>query len=151
LSPEVLARRLSRLRAFLADLRPHRDRSAEDVRSDPYEVERLLELLVQVAVDILAHRLAEPRPAPTATSVRAMAKALRITSPRRSSLVAPRAVRTPSSRLVRLNDAEGAPLGDISRSIERVAKTEAELQAERARRNANAARLPAPGRPARRA
>lgn len=59
MSPEVLARKLDRLRAFLSDLRPHRDRSAADVRQDPYEVERLLELLVQVSVDVLAHQLAE--------------------------------------------------------------------------------------------
>ena len=65
MSPEVLARKLERLGAFLADLRPHRDRPTEDIRSDPYEVERLLELLVQVAVDILAHQLAERGETPT--------------------------------------------------------------------------------------
>lgn len=59
MSPEVLARKLDRLRIFLTDLRPHRNRSAADVSKDPYEVERLLELLVQVSVDILAHQLAE--------------------------------------------------------------------------------------------
>lgn len=42
---------------------------------------------------------------------------------------------------VRLYDAEGVALGDISRSIERVAKTEAELNAERERRNANSAQV----------
>ncbi len=56
---DVLARKLSRLRIYLRDLRPHRGRSADDVEADPYEVERLLELVVQVAVDILNHELAE--------------------------------------------------------------------------------------------
>ncbi len=56
---DVLARKLARLRAYLSDLGAHAGRSATDLRDDPYEVERLLELLVQVAVDIVAHDLAE--------------------------------------------------------------------------------------------
>lgn len=59
MSPEVMARKLKRLDAYLAALEPHRGRSAAEIRTDPYEVERLLELLVQVAVDIVAHLLAE--------------------------------------------------------------------------------------------
>ncbi len=65
MSPEVLARKLERLRAYLSDLVPHRGRSAAELREDPYEVERLLELLVQVSVDILAHELAERDETPT--------------------------------------------------------------------------------------
>lgn len=56
---DVLVRKLARLRGYLDDLRPHRGRSAGDIESDPYEVERLLELVVQVSVDILNHELAE--------------------------------------------------------------------------------------------
>lgn len=56
---DVLLRKLDRLRAYLADLEPHADRSAEEIADDAYEVERLLELLVQVAVDIVTHELAE--------------------------------------------------------------------------------------------
>lgn len=56
---DVLARKLVRLRGYLDDLRPHRDRTAHDLEADPYEVERLLELVVQVSVDILNHELAE--------------------------------------------------------------------------------------------
>lgn len=56
---DVLARKLKRLRGYLDDLRPHRDRRADDIAADPYEVERLLELVVQVSVDILNHELAE--------------------------------------------------------------------------------------------
>lgn len=59
MSPEVLARKLERLATFLADLRTHRGRTRSDIHDDPYAVERLLELLVQVAVDIVAHLLAE--------------------------------------------------------------------------------------------
>lgn len=56
---EVLLRKLARLRTYLEDLRPHRGRSPGELADDPYEVERLLELLVQVAVDIVTHELAE--------------------------------------------------------------------------------------------
>lgn len=56
---DVLARKLARLEILLTDLRPHSGRGAADVEADPYEVERLLELLVQVAVDILGHDLAK--------------------------------------------------------------------------------------------
>jgi uncharacterized protein YutE (UPF0331/DUF86 family) len=56
---EVLARKLHRLRTYLDHLQPHSGKSAEELRGDPYTVERLLELLVQVAVDIVNHDLAE--------------------------------------------------------------------------------------------
>lgn len=56
---DVLARKLARLRVYLADLSPHAGKSAEQILDDRYEVERLLELLVQVSVDIVSHELAE--------------------------------------------------------------------------------------------
>lgn len=56
---EVLARKLASLRRYLADLTPHAGKSAERILEDRYEVERLLELLVQVAVDIVTHELWE--------------------------------------------------------------------------------------------
>lgn len=56
---DVLVRKLARLRSYLEDLRPHAGRSSDEIAGDPYEVERLLELLVQVAVDIVSHELAE--------------------------------------------------------------------------------------------
>lgn len=59
MSPEVLARKLRRLERYLNDLAVHRGKSPEEVAADPYAVERLLELVVQVAVDILSHLLAE--------------------------------------------------------------------------------------------
>jgi uncharacterized protein YutE (UPF0331/DUF86 family) len=56
---DVLVRKLARLKGFLDDRRPHRGRRADDLEEDPYVVERLLELVVQVSVDILNHELAE--------------------------------------------------------------------------------------------
>lgn len=56
---EVLARKLASLERYLDDLRPHRGADADELREDPYRVERLLELVVQVAVDIVTHELAE--------------------------------------------------------------------------------------------
>jgi hypothetical protein len=43
---DVLARKLKRLKAYLADLEVHRGRGPEHIENDPYEVERLLELVV---------------------------------------------------------------------------------------------------------
>lgn len=59
MSPDVLARKLERLSVYLAHMRRHRGRTAAEIRQDPYEVERLLELVVQVALDIIAHLLSE--------------------------------------------------------------------------------------------
>lgn len=59
MSPDVLARKLRRLETYLSDLERHRGRTAAQVRDDPYAVERLLELLVQVAVDVASHLLSE--------------------------------------------------------------------------------------------
>ena len=56
---EVLVRKLDRLRVFLEDLAAHRERDSASLEEDPYEVERLLELVVQVSVDILNHELSE--------------------------------------------------------------------------------------------
>lgn len=65
MTPDVLARKLEGLGRYLGDLETHRGRTAEDIRKDPYEVERLLELVVQVALDILSHLLAEDGVTPT--------------------------------------------------------------------------------------
>lgn len=56
---DVLARKLASLEEYLSDLRPHAAKSAPEVRENRYEIERLLELVVQVAVDIVTHELAE--------------------------------------------------------------------------------------------
>ena len=57
MSPEVLARKLVQLRRFLEALRCYEGATAEEVERDPFAVERLLELLVQVSVDLVAHDL----------------------------------------------------------------------------------------------
>lgn len=56
---DVLLRKLDRLRTYAADLQPHAGKSATEIADDAYEVERLLELIVQVCVDLVTHELAE--------------------------------------------------------------------------------------------
>jgi uncharacterized protein YutE (UPF0331/DUF86 family) len=58
LSPDVLARKLAKLHVFLSDLRPYEGATLHTVEEDHYRVERLLQLLVEVATDVLAHELA---------------------------------------------------------------------------------------------
>lgn len=50
---------MGRLSGYLDDLSAHRGRAAAEIAGDPYELERLLELIVQVAVDMLSHVMAE--------------------------------------------------------------------------------------------
>jgi len=58
MAPEVLARKLVYLRKLLADLEIYRDATAAEVLQDHYAVERILELLVMTASDIVFHLLA---------------------------------------------------------------------------------------------
>jgi len=58
-APEVVVRKLDTLRSLLAELEKHAGATAEEIRRDPYRVERLLELLVTAAADLLSHLLAE--------------------------------------------------------------------------------------------
>lgn len=69
MSPDVLSRKLERLTKLLDDLESHSGRTGVEIEDDPYAVERILELLVQVALDIVAHLLAEA--GTTASSYRA--------------------------------------------------------------------------------
>ena len=57
MSPEVLARKLVHLRRCLQDLRAHEGATVDEIEGDPYAVERLLELVVQIAVDLVSHEL----------------------------------------------------------------------------------------------
>ena len=59
MAPEVVVRKLRHLRLLLEELRKHADASQQEIESDPYRVERLLELLVTSAADLLTHLLAE--------------------------------------------------------------------------------------------
>jgi uncharacterized protein YutE (UPF0331/DUF86 family) len=59
MAPEVLSRKLSYLRQLLADLAPYEDATLAQVEADHYKLERLFELLVMAAGDIVFHMLAE--------------------------------------------------------------------------------------------
>lgn len=59
MTKDVLARKLRRLQILLADLAEHRGKSVDQVVEDRYEIERILELLVQVSVDLVSHDLGE--------------------------------------------------------------------------------------------
>ena len=56
---DVLLRKLLYLRKLLADLAPLRTARIEEVLAEHYKIERLLELLVMAASDLLFHLLAE--------------------------------------------------------------------------------------------
>lgn len=59
MAPDVLLRKLSYLRQLLSDLAPYENATLEEVEAEHYKLERLLELLVMAASDILHHLLAE--------------------------------------------------------------------------------------------
>ncbi len=59
MSREVLARKLARLRRLVEDLRAFEHASQAEIEAHHYAVERILELLVMVASDLLFHMLAE--------------------------------------------------------------------------------------------
>jgi uncharacterized protein YutE (UPF0331/DUF86 family) len=56
---KVLLRKLTFLRQLLADLAPFEGATVDEVQADHYTVERLFELLVMTASDILFHELAK--------------------------------------------------------------------------------------------
>jgi len=58
-APDVLLRKLTYLRKLLEDLSPYKDASFAQVEAEHYKLERLLELMVMAATDILNHLLAE--------------------------------------------------------------------------------------------
>jgi hypothetical protein len=58
-TPEVLLRKLTYLRQLLADLALFEGATVDEVQADHYTVERLFELLVVTASDILFHELAK--------------------------------------------------------------------------------------------
>lgn len=59
MAPDVVARKLGYLRSLLADLREHAGAGPDDIAREHYRVERILELLVTAAADLLTHLLAE--------------------------------------------------------------------------------------------
>ena len=59
MAPNVLLRKLTYIRQLLADLAPYQDATFTEVQAEHYKIERLFELLVIAAADILFHKLAE--------------------------------------------------------------------------------------------
>lgn len=65
MSPEVLSKKLAALSLYLEDLKRYKDVSFEAFMEGHYEIERILELLVMTASDIVFHLLsADGEPAP---------------------------------------------------------------------------------------
>jgi uncharacterized protein YutE (UPF0331/DUF86 family) len=65
MSPEVIARKLSTLSKYIQDLLPYQDCTFQGFLNDHYKIERLIELLVMTASDIVFHLLSmrsEPPP-----------------------------------------------------------------------------------------
>jgi uncharacterized protein YutE (UPF0331/DUF86 family) len=58
-APDVLLRKLAYLRQLLADLALYENADLDQVLADHYKLERIFELLVVTATDILNHKLAE--------------------------------------------------------------------------------------------
>jgi len=58
MAPDVLLRKLLYLRQLLTDLAPYANATLADVEAEHYKLERLFELLVATATDILFHKLA---------------------------------------------------------------------------------------------
>ena len=59
MAPDVQLRKLLYIQQLLADLEPYREATLAEVKADHYQVERILELLVVAATDLLNHLLAE--------------------------------------------------------------------------------------------
>ena len=59
MTADVVVRKLAYLRQVLTDLAPYAGASLTAVQSEHYKIERLFELLVMCASDILFHELAE--------------------------------------------------------------------------------------------
>ncbi len=64
MAPDVLLRKLLFLRQLLADLMPYESATLADIEAEHYKLERLFELMVTAATDILFHKLAEIAVAP---------------------------------------------------------------------------------------
>jgi uncharacterized protein YutE (UPF0331/DUF86 family) len=66
MSPEVVTRKLARISQYIGELLPYRQSPYETFWADHYKVERLIELLVMAASDVVIHLLdsrGEPLPA----------------------------------------------------------------------------------------
>ncbi len=57
MSPDVLRRKLSAVAVYIQDLRRHENITFEEFMKNHYEIERILELLIMTASDIVMHLL----------------------------------------------------------------------------------------------
>jgi uncharacterized protein YutE (UPF0331/DUF86 family) len=64
MSPEVIARKLSKMSQYLQDLAPYRNLAYQEFMTDHYKLERLIELLLMTASDIVFHLLSMKGEAP---------------------------------------------------------------------------------------
>lgn len=66
MSPDVVSKKLASMAGYLKDLQPHKDISFDEFMGKHYEIERILELLVITASDIVFHLIsAKGEPVPT--------------------------------------------------------------------------------------
>jgi len=70
MSPEVVNRKLAFITTYLKDIKPYEAISFEEFMKKHYEIERLIELLLLSASDIIFHLILE-RGEPASTSYRA--------------------------------------------------------------------------------
>ncbi len=59
MAPDVQLRKLRYIQQLLTDLQPYQEATLAEVKANHYQVERILELLVVAATDLLNHLLAE--------------------------------------------------------------------------------------------
>ena len=71
MSPEVVERKLALIAGYLRDLQPYEGASFEVFMQRHYEVERLLELLLIAASDIVFHLISGKKDEPVPSSYRA--------------------------------------------------------------------------------
>jgi uncharacterized protein YutE (UPF0331/DUF86 family) len=64
MSPEVITRKLSKMSQYLQDLAPYGSVAYKDFVNDHYKLERLIELLIMTASDIVFHLLSMKGEAP---------------------------------------------------------------------------------------
>lgn len=59
MSPEIIKRKLSLIAKYIDDLKKYENCSFEEFMQNHYEIERLIELLIEVSIDIIFHIIAE--------------------------------------------------------------------------------------------
>jgi uncharacterized protein YutE (UPF0331/DUF86 family) len=58
-SPEVKKRKLQKLMQYLNDLRKHEDVSFDEFMKKHYEVERIIQLMIETSADLIFHELSK--------------------------------------------------------------------------------------------